>query len=666
MPGKIVDIRDRMAPSWRHCEDMSAARSVLLLDISLETFFRTRVEAMTDVDALSGDEAADLLLLVLRGHCISAGCTPEMGNAHALLHKLLHEPPAAAGERWSGAWALHAVAVLDNVALSVASVLDTICALVQEPAGIFLDKVDSVDGKYVANFGEEVARGHPLYLSSGLLRKLSTDARDAAGLGPWQLISAGPAGAPAVGRVVVKDLAAMQGSAHAEGAETLVVLSKELGGLEDVPAGVTAVLTAAPVDLLSHIAIRARNTGTLLATCADAGLWETLVESVAGSVVTVAAGAGGGDVDIAAAPDAAAARGAAAGGDAADRVVVRLPDISAPDAWALPSAAFAPGAVGGKALGVRALADLAAGGDFAVPPAFALPFGAFDRAVAAGPPAVKARLDAAVAVLEAAAPAGEPAFDMTAVRAALAGVRGAVADVERPPALAADVAAAVAGADASVAPWAAVDDAAWGAIKAVWASKWTERAFLSRRTFGIPEADLSMSVLCMGLLPAHYAFVLHTRSPLPDAAADEVFGEVVVGLGETLVGNSPGRAFSFAAPRADPDAFDILALPSKIEAQYAPDTGEPTLIARSDSNGEDLEGFAGAGLYESHPTAETQAFCPNYVDEALLWDEGFRLGLVRQLVALAITVEENAGAPQDVEGCFVAGEPWLLQSRAQV
>jgi alpha-glucan,water dikinase len=40
----------------------------------------------------------------------------------------------------------------------------------------------------------------------------------------------------------------------------------------------------------------------------------------------------------------------------------------------------------------------------------------------------------------------------------------------------------------------------------------------------------------------------------------------------------------------------LLALPSKREGLFAPEEG--TLIARSDTNGEDLEGYAGAGLYD--------------------------------------------------------------------
>lgn len=205
---------------------------------------------------------------------------------------------------------------------------------------------------------------------------------------------------------------------------------------------------------------------------------------------------------------------------------------------------------------------------------------------------------------------------------------------------------------------------AWRAIKAVWASKWTERAFLNRRSAGIPEADLSMAVLCMALLPADYAFVLHTRSPV--AESTDIFGEVVVGLGETLVGNAPGRAFSFSAPR-NGGAPETLALPSKLHAHTAPAPGEPPLlIARSDSNGEDLEGFAGAGLYESVTTQATGVRAVEYAHERLLWDDGFRAGLAARLAALAEAVEASAGSPQDIEGCVVGEDIYLLQSRAQV
>lgn len=96
------------------------------------------------------------------------------------------------------------------------------------------------------------------------------------------------------------------------------------------------------------------------------------------------------------------------------------------------------------------------------------------------------------------------------------------------------------------------------------------------------------------VLPGQYAFVLHTASPF-SGARGEMYGEMVCGLGETLVGNHPGRPLAFS-DRPDGSDMQLLALPSKRQGLFVP--AEGTLIARSDTNGEDLDGYAGAGLYD--------------------------------------------------------------------
>jgi alpha-glucan,water dikinase len=45
---------------------------------------------------------------------------------------------------------------------------------------------------------------------------------------------------------------------------------------------------------------------------------------------------------------------------------------------------------------------------------------------------------------------------------------------------------------------------------------------------------------------------------------------------------------------------------------------------RSDSNGEDLEGYAGAGLYESITMDETQLVRVDYNDDPITKDPNFR------------------------------------------
>ena len=76
--------------------------------------------------------------------------------------------------------------------------------------------------------------------------------------------------APVAGEAWVQDLSEIQGLTLEEGANPKILVSENLGGLEDIPQGIAAVLTRSPIDILSHIAIRARNTRIFLASC-DSG-----------------------------------------------------------------------------------------------------------------------------------------------------------------------------------------------------------------------------------------------------------------------------------------------------------------------------------------------------------------------------------------------------------
>ena len=55
--------------------------------------------------------------------------------------------------------------------------------------------------------------------------------------------------------------------------------------------------------------------------------------------------------------------------------------------------------------------------------------------------------------------------------------------------------------------------AALEALKGVWASKYNDRAFYSLRKCGIDADDVRMAVCVMRVVPARYAFVIHTKNP---------------------------------------------------------------------------------------------------------------------------------------------------------
>jgi len=199
----------------------------------------------------------------------------------------------------------------------------------------------------------------------------------------------------------------------------------------------------------------------------------------------------------------------------------------------------------------------------------------------------------------------------------------------------------------------------WHAICRVWASKWNDRAYLSRRARGIPHDSLQMAVLIQEVVPAEYAFVIHTANPLT-GAREEIFAEVVLGMGETLVGNYPGRALSFLCHKSDLQP-EILSYPSKSTGIYG-----KGVIFRSDSNDEDLADFAGAGLYDSFLAEEPEQRRLDYRNEKLVWDTRFREELLRSIARIGVEVERLLGSAQDIEGAVAGGRFYVVQTRPQV
>ena len=204
-------------------------------------------------------------------------------------------------------------------------------------------------------------------------------------------------------------------------------------------------------------------------------------------------------------------------------------------------------------------------------------------------------------------------------------------------------------------PW----EQTWRAIQRVWASKWNDRAYLSRRARGIPHDRLIMAVLIQQVVEADYAYVIHTANPITGNRG-EIYAEVVLGLGETLVGNYPGRALGFVCRKADL-TMEILSYPGKSLGLYG-----KGVIFRSDSNGEDLPGYAGAGLYDSFLAEEPEHRVLDYRAEKLVWEKSFRDGLLAAIARIGLEVEKVLGSPQDIEGAVAGGKFHVVQTRPQV
>ena len=638
VPGKIVEIREKMLHVWRND---APNRDVVMLDATLEKFFRTKVESI-DRGSMSADDLLGLLELSLKNATLTQD-SPKLQTALNFLRAAMGE---GSGARWSEPWSKTMDAALDFCALAMEHDMDFLCAATQSAANVIASKSTKTDPKYLINFGEENVRSHVVFVVSQLISSLRPKVRAAAGRSPWLIASVGGASlATYAGMAKIQTLSEIQGEDFSS--SPMVCFTEKLGGLEDIPAGVKAVITKSPVDLLSHIAIRARNTSVLLASVADDALWASVIAMagenvrcmIVDEVLTIE------KANVTSATGSSASAAAAA-------TKVSIKPYTPSGAWVVAPDAYADNIVGGKSKSLAEMAKelTALGADVDVPASFALPFGTFERALVADENTRK-NLDVAVLAIAAAKSASER-------REALASAREIIAtQLMCPKGLEVELTKAA----KTLSHKADMEDV-WDAVCGVWASKWTERAWLSRKACGIPDADLNVAVLLMELVDAEYAFVLHTANPMT-GNADEVFGELCVGLGETLVGNDPGCALGFTVSKAT-GAIKIRSMPSKLHGHFAPSGG--TMIARSDSNGEDLEDFAGAGLYDSVTAEPTEVRVIDYASSSLVWDAAKRDGLIKRIVTAAKSIESYRGAPQDIEGAVVGGRVVLLQTRAQI
>lgn len=656
IPNKIVELRERLSGTWRYGEETN--RDVVLLDIAMEKFYRNKIEGLA-VAGMTPDERLGQLEMSIRNVMVGQDFD-RMGAAFAFFQKANGD---CGLQRWGPEWSKVMDAALESVSLAMEYHMDQLCELSQYPADVIGMQAEC-DEQYILNFGEEVVRGHSMFAVSKMLGETRATVRQAAGRSPWDVAALGkPELSLHAGKITVVALEDIQGMDYSD--DPVVVLSARLGGLEDIPPGVTAVLTASPVDLLSHIAIRARQTGVLLAAMPDPGGWADLMtKSGQGVKIDVV-----GEELVVSESELGVAAAASVAGPPTGQYIEGLtltPKADTED-WVVGPEKYAEGVVGGKSSSLANLgfsttlstfglmSETMKVGELRVPSSSALPFNAFERALLLDEPTLEK-----VALAAAAISAADDSGDANLRREALEVLRDVVSfQLKMPDDLVAPLTMAAAAYGNTCTP---AD--IYQAIKKVWASKWNERAYLSRKACGVDEEELHMATLLMEVVPAEMAFVLHTTNPL-NGDQTEVFGEVCVGLGEALVGNEPGSALSFTARKQPGFPAIVRSLPSKPISHHPP-SGEPTMIVRSDSNGEDLEGFAGAGLYDSVTVVPTESRIVDYANEPLIWDEAKRTALMSKLAELAVAIEVEMKAPQDIEGCIVGNDIYVLQSRNQV
>ncbi|OAE19119.1 hypothetical protein AXG93_2062s1300 [Marchantia polymorpha subsp. ruderalis] len=490
IPGKIVEARKRMEPI---CRADWSSRDVLMLDIALDSFFglsisridKARLSTIVPVlymrydmglSSLSGDDICELISLVLENACINTE-SPELNMCLNLWYKVKRT------NRWTQEWALLALAAVDRISQALQGYVDSMYQFVQ-PQAETLGKLCGIETSYIYAFGEEIASHQALARGTVM---------------------------------VLPSLASIQGHVFPS---SRVVIIDSIGGLEDIPVGVTAVLSSSTTDILSHVSIRARNNKVLLASCSDSEEFETMKRMEGKTVVVTIQSTG---------------------------EVVASEEL---DSFLQPVQGYSPMDLNESNKKPNQLTSpLKRCPPALVPASVVLPLTTYEQLLNDPLNEMAASLlKKVLRELDAASKSSN------AIPKELALIRKIIKSKVTAPEVMKDALCAAAEASGLIGPGAwknqLVWENNWRAICQVWASKWTDRAWLSRKATGLSEEALLMGCLLQKVVPAEYAFVIHTVHPISKDKS-EMFCEVVPGLGEVLVGNYRGTALSFTISKDD-------------------------------------------------------------------------------------------------------------------
>ncbi|XP_051122172.1 alpha-glucan water dikinase, chloroplastic isoform X2 [Andrographis paniculata] len=630
----LLEARQELRPMLFHSNDR--LKDLIFLDIALDSTVRTAIErGYEELSNASPEKIMYFISLVVENLALS------VDNNEDLIYCL---------KGWNRAltmfknkddhWALFAKSVLDRSRLSLASKAESYHHLLQ-PSAEYLGGRLGVDQWAVSIFTEEIIRAGSAASLSALLNRLDPVLRETANLGSWQVISP----VEAVGYVVVVDqLLSVQDKSYSK---PTILVANSVKGEEEIPDGVVAVLTPDMPDVLSHVSVRARNSKVCFATCFDSNILAN-IQASEGKLLRLQPTSS--DVRYSEVKEDELVNSTSSEEDSSVPSVTLEKKLFA-GRYAISSEEFTSEMVGAKSRNIAHLKGKLPSW-VNIPTSVALPFGVFETVLSDNlNQAVANKLQALKSKL------GEENFD------ALGEIRNNVLELSAPPQLVNELKEKMQG---SGMPWPGDEgeqrwEQAWMAIKKVWASKWNERAYFSTRKVKLDHDYLCMAVLVQEIINADYAFVIHTTNP-SSGDSTEIYAEVVKGLGETLVGAYPGRALSFICKKNDLSSPQVLGYPSKPIGLFI----QRSIIFRSDSNGEDLEGYAGAGLYDSVPMDEEEKVVLDYSTDPLIVDGSFRHSILSSIAGAGNAIEDLYGSAQDIEGVVKDGKIYVVQTRPQM
>ncbi|CAG9324044.1 unnamed protein product [Blepharisma stoltei] len=523
----------------------------------------------------------------------------------------------------------------DRIGRIIGVAVDDFSSLFQPKAKTIGERC-KIDKDFVDFFSEEIIRASCFFAPSMILRKLDAQFRGIAKLKPWQIIS--PI-SKIQGKLIKVEL--LHDVAYNIYNEPTIILSKKTFGEEEIPEGVLGVISCGELDGLAHVSVRARNQKKLLAVCFNEEEIKNIEKYVDQWICVTSQG---GIIIVKSAQE---ERFEEEENERYDAQQIKRPEPL--EFIAISSDQFNERKVGAKANNCEILKRNLPE-HFGVPRQVAIPYGGCEYVISHMINEEKTnKYRELIGRLEEMEHNKEIAED-------LSDLKKVILELEMPEHEMNEIQEKLESIGIAKEDW----EAAFLAIKKVWASKFNERAYLSTAKLRIPLNDIIMSVLCQEVIVGEYAYVLHTKDPFTNDSS-HIYGELVLGLGETLVGAYEGRAFSFTVSKNNND-YQIESFPNKSVALRG-----SGFIFRSDSNSEDLPEFAGAGLFDSIIMKETEEEIVSYGNEKIYIDFGFCKDIIFKLKEIGILVENIFnGVPQDIEGVIKGGKIFVVQSRPQI
>lgn len=482
-------------------------------------------------------------------------------------------------------------------------------------------------------FAEADIRSHPVFQLSKLASLLTRSIRALTHLQAWDVIVPGEAW----GRLAIAQT--LTSLTYADN-ELMIALTDAAEGDEEIPPWVAGLIIAGETPLLSHLAVRARQKGTVFVSCEDMSLIDRL-KGLSGRTIHISVSAERFEIAESQVRDKNALKGRTA------QVFLKEVPHGFPSQRSLPLDEVTLSTGGAKADAVRRLKEISELDDagFEVPVCRVIPFGVMEESLHSMP-SLESEYYKTLKELD-----RLPHADMAAQ---VQRIRDLVLQLPVDDKMLSEVTTdfkkddllivrsssncedlegfAGAGLHDSIlnVPQSEISSA----VLKVWASLWNKRAAEARRNASIPHEKARMAVLVQKIMPADLSFIMHTVNPISNNE-DELLFESAAGLGETLAsGREPGAPFR-------------------------------TIYRKRTS---DIETLSFANYSAALCQDRRGGIMRNIIDYSRVpfsGDRNFRTALSMRIGDVGRRVERSFGLALDIEGLVAGDKIYLVQARPQ-